>query len=63
VEEKQPNCLKCRHYFITWDPYAPRGCKIFGFKSERLPCQIIQKETGNPCFSFEEKKAIKETRK
>jgi len=63
MEEKRANCLKCKHYFITWDAQRPRGCRVFGFKSDKLPSQIVEKETGQECNSFQEKKISKETEK
>lgn len=50
------NCLKCQHYFITFDPVAPKGCRAYGIKSSQLPSVIIkQANNGNNCMGFKEK--------
>ena len=47
-----PDCLKCRHYFITHDPQQPRGCRAYGFKSRELPAQVVLATSGLPCHFF-----------
>jgi len=47
------NCLKCRHYEVTWDPKFPRGCKVFKIKSVRLPSEVVRASTGRDCPAFE----------
>lgn len=49
------NCLKCRHFFTTWDPAKPRGCHKFGFKSLSFPSQEVRRETGQECNHFSKK--------
>lgn len=49
------NCMKCRHFFVTWDPRAPRGCQAMGFKGMMMPSQQVLVVTGKPCQLFEEK--------
>lgn len=52
-----PNCLKCKHYFITFDQYAPKGCRIYKIKSTTMPSQIVKRaNNGVDCIGFEEKK-------
>lgn len=55
MTQKTINCLKCRHYFVTWDPLRPRGCRLYGFKTQLMPSQLVYQATGAPCPSFEEK--------
>ena len=50
---KGPDCLKCRHFFITWDNNNPRGCRFFGFKSQYYPSMLVRSSSGSPCQSFE----------
>nr|WP_102710884.1 uracil-DNA glycosylase [Paenibacillus castaneae] len=50
------NCLKCKHYYVTWDPKSPKGCKAFGFKTQQMPSSVVLSSSGNPCMHFEEKK-------
>ncbi|MDR2455984.1 MAG: uracil-DNA glycosylase [Deltaproteobacteria bacterium] len=52
ASESRPNCLRCVHYHVTWDPRAPHGCKALGFKSRYLPHVHVQQTSGMPCRSF-----------
>ncbi|OME88062.1 uracil-DNA glycosylase [Paenibacillus sp. FSL A5-0031] len=49
------DCLKCKHYFITWEPSAPKGCRAFGFKTSVLPSIMVFRSSGKPCMHFETK--------
>ncbi|RKN84328.1 uracil-DNA glycosylase [Paenibacillus ginsengarvi] len=49
------NCMKCRHFYVTWDPKFPKGCKAYGFKTQGLPSQTVLASSGKPCYQFEEK--------
>jgi len=49
------SCLRCRHYFSTYDPQKPRGCHLYGFRSQRFPNLIVKAESGKDCAGFEEK--------
>lgn len=52
----KPNCIKCKHYFITFDQSAPKGCRIYKIKSTTMPSQIVkQANNGNDCLGFEQK--------
>lgn len=46
------HCVKCAYYEVTWDPDNPRGCIMFGFKSRKMPCEVVLESTGKPCPSF-----------
>lgn len=48
-------CLKCRHYYATFDANNPRGCRLFGFKSAQIPSNVIKRETGEDCQEFEQR--------
>ncbi|WP_239616715.1 uracil-DNA glycosylase [Cohnella mopanensis] len=49
------DCMKCRYYFVTWDPNFPRGCKAFGFKSHTMPSLTVLSSSGKACMNFEPK--------
>lgn len=50
------NCMKCKHYFITFDQAAPKGCRIYKIKSKQIPSQIVkQANNGSDCLGFEAK--------
>lgn len=58
----KPNCMKCKHYFVTFDQYAPKGCRIYKIKSSTLPSIIVKQANGGvECIGFEEK-ASKDTK-
>jgi hypothetical protein len=54
-----PNCLKCLHFRITWDPAFPRSCLVFGIKSRNLPSVEVYAATGAHCPSFELKPGLR----
>jgi hypothetical protein len=58
-ETKTPNCLKCVHFKITWEPLYPRSCEVFGFKGQNLPSVDVLRATGLPCPSFSLKEGLK----
>ena len=49
------NCMKCKHYQVTFDSAAPRGCKLYGFKAAVMPYVLVKQSSGQDCTSFEEK--------
>ncbi|MGB3211552.1 MAG: uracil-DNA glycosylase [Desulforhopalus sp.] len=51
-----PNCLKCRHYFITHDPCCPYGCRAMAFKSRINPARMVYESSGIVCQLFAQKK-------
>ncbi|MBC7714216.1 MAG: uracil-DNA glycosylase [Rhizobacter sp.] len=56
-EIKRIPCMRCKHYQVTFDPAAPRGCKLYQFKSTLLPYVLVKQSTGKDCTAFEEKKS------
>lgn len=55
MEFERIACMKCKHYHVTFDPKAPRGCKLYGFKSAVMPYVLVKQSSGQDCTSFEEK--------
>lgn len=51
----QPNCFKCRHFFVTWDQQNPRGCRAYQFKGKAIPSTIVKSSSGMDCLKFEKK--------
>ncbi|WP_025321671.1 hypothetical protein [Deferrisoma camini] len=51
----RPPCLRCRHFYVTWDPRAPRGCRALGFKTRSVPGDEVRRISGRDCLFFEEK--------
>ena len=50
-----PDCRRCRHYFVTYDPALPHGCRAFEIKSAPLPTKVVLESSGEPCRGFERK--------
>jgi len=50
------DCITCSHYYVTWDKNFPNGCKLFEFKTRRLPSQLVKESTGDNCKNYIEKK-------
>lgn len=53
------NCRKCKHFYVTWDPKSPYGCKAMSFKTSMTPALLVKKQTGEDCVTFEEKRTSK----
>ncbi|MFO8154689.1 MAG: hypothetical protein ACQERR_00350 [Pseudomonadota bacterium] len=53
--EERPNCWRCRHFFITWEPDFPYGCAAMDFKSRRLPVDAVRESSGRDCLYFQPK--------
>jgi hypothetical protein len=47
-----PNCMLCKHFFVTYEPARPRGCRAYGFKSVAFPSQVVLATSGTPCQFF-----------
>ncbi|KKI89626.1 uracil-DNA glycosylase [Bacillus sp. SA1-12] len=58
MKEQAVNCIKCRHFFVTWDRMYPNGCRAYGFKSASRPAIMVRKSSGITCLKYEPK-AIK----
>jgi hypothetical protein len=54
-KKAQVSCRNCRHFYITWDPKMPYGCRTMGFKTRRLPSMLVRESSGMDCQGFQEK--------
>jgi len=50
--EKGKNCLECKHFYVTWDQSFPKGCKVYGIKSQQMPSVLVKKTSGMDCQAF-----------
>ena len=50
-----PVCVHCVHYFVTYEPGTPHGCRYFGMKSRMVPSLVVKNESGQHCAAFERK--------
>ncbi|MCL2319547.1 MAG: hypothetical protein FWC45_05630 [Treponema sp.] len=55
IPQSAPDCFRCKHFRITWEPAFPRSCTLFGVKCRNLPAMEIFLSTGKHCFAFEGK--------
>jgi len=56
-DNQKPNCLKCKHYYITWDKSHPYGCYAWNIKTPQSPSIAVYLASSKNCQLFEEKKA------
>ena len=49
VNGTRPDCWKCQHFSVSWDPKLPYLCRLMGFKSRSLPALEIIRADGKPC--------------
>lgn len=59
MPDRAPDCLKCLHFRVTWDPSFPRSCLVFGVKGARMPSQEVFLATGLHCPGFELKPGLR----
>ncbi len=55
MSANKANCLKCKHYYSTYDQRNPRGCRFYGFVSATFPTLVVKRETGSECMAFSER--------
>ncbi|MCK5540297.1 MAG: hypothetical protein KAI69_05165 [Deltaproteobacteria bacterium] len=53
---RHPSCRQCRHYYVTYDPKKPYGCRAYSFKAKENPAQVVLSSSGKPCLMFDAKK-------
>ena len=53
IPDRAPDCLRCGHFRVTWEPAFPRACTLFGLKCRNLPSMEVFLSTGKHCFTFE----------
>ena len=49
------NCNKCQHFYVTYKPKFPHGCKAFGVISKKLPYLEVKRISGIDCALFSNK--------
>lgn len=47
-----PNCYKCQHFFVTYQPTMPYGCRAYSFKGAKLPALLVYESSGLLCQAF-----------
>ena len=56
IQNKGPECLKCKFLKITYIPSTPYSCTLMGFKSRWLPSLEVLRTDGQFCMGFELRK-------
>lgn len=57
--DRAPDCLKCAHFKVSWDPRFPRSCSVFGIKCAGYPSTEVFRATGKHCPAFSLKAGLK----
>jgi len=57
------DCFHCVHFAITWETNFPRCCRLFGFKTAKIPSAAVLESSGEPCVGFERKASAKNEKK
>ena len=52
METRDPDCLRCQNYFVTYEATWPHGCRVFEFKSKTLPAHVVRRSSGEACAAF-----------
>jgi hypothetical protein len=60
---ERAKCLKCIHYFSTYNPQTPRGCRLYNIQTKGMPSTVIQQETGGYCHGYKSKEHFKDSKK
>jgi len=49
------NCLACCHFYITYEPAHPYGCRALAFKAREMPSRVVYASSGMECQAFSNK--------
>lgn len=52
----KPNCTQCKHFYITWNPKTPNGCRRYGIECKDKPSAIVAMAGMGECQGFLEKR-------
>jgi hypothetical protein len=58
-DSTDPDCRRCRHYHLTWEPFLPHGCHSHGFRSRFMPAVEVRLADGGPCLAFEPQSGVR----
>ena len=54
----RPDCWKCLHFAVSWDPKLPYLCRLIGFKSRVIPAMEVMRIDGKACEGFAAKPTV-----
>lgn len=52
LPQERPKCANCAHYYITYDPHFPYGCRAMNIKSKLPPHREVEAAAGMACQTF-----------
>jgi hypothetical protein len=52
ARKEHPDCFRCAHFRITWEPGRPYACVAMNFKSALMPWQEVIRASGQPCLMY-----------
>lgn len=55
MKQNPVNCHRCRHFYVTWDPRFPNGCRALNFKTREIPSMVVLRSSGEPCHFYNPK--------
>ena len=58
LKESRALCSDCVFFHVTYDVNRPWGCRHFGFKSQKIPAQVVKETSGTKCASKQVKRPI-----
>jgi hypothetical protein len=50
-----PTCMGCSHFYVTYQPAFPYGCRAFSMLTRSYPYLAVAKESGMSCLYREER--------
>lgn len=53
-----PNCWKCQHFGLTYEPRMPYLCRMMGIKTRSMPSAEVMRVDGQVCHGFSPKPAM-----
>ncbi len=53
--EDSISCLRCAHYYITWNVKYPRGCRKYALETDLIPSDAVLIYTCKGCQYFKNK--------
>ena len=48
----ETKCSNCKHFYITYKPRFPYGCKAFGIIAKKNPYLEVRSISGTDCALF-----------
>jgi hypothetical protein len=53
MSERDVDCRRCLHFYLTYQMPRPYACRHFGFESAYVPSAEVLASSGEACRAFE----------